>query len=398
MKYKIICLMLFPLFFIPGAGKTEPFLINAYYGYYDTEGKVPGLPSESLIGPILEDWMYPENAIEGTRIAVLFPHLKDPYWIAVYYGIQKEAERLGIGIELHMAGGYRNLGKQALQLEEVYEKAKEGYYHGLIIGPVQFNKSKLNNIFKKLKNINIPIVAVITDAYTEDISSKSLVSYQDVGYFVAEYLLKLTKGEKVRIAVFPGPKGTGWAPDSYNGFLEGLQNIEGGNNVEIAHVVWGDTGDKTQRHLVNYFLKKYKDFDYFIGNALAANAMLSKGPDGEEAALNKYRANHPNLRIISTYLIPEVYDLIQNKKILASATDHMMMQGMISMDMVVRIINGEKTGDTTTNLPFRASPRLQMITQDNISDWPYEKIFGERNYQQKYVLEPAVTLNPIIPK
>ena len=391
MKYRIFILIFF--LFLTCIGNTEPFQVDAYYGHYNTDDKVPGIPSASLIGPVSEEWIYPAEIKKTTRVAVLFPHLKDPYWVAVYYGIQKEAERLGVGLELQEAGGYRNLGKQALQLEEVYEKVKQGYYHGLIIGPVQFRKSKLDNIFKKLKELNVPIVAVVTDAYTADISAKSLVSYQDVGYLVAEYLLKLTEGKKAKIVVFPGPKGTGWAPDSYYGFLEGLEDIKGGDKIEIAHVAWGDTGDKIQRHLANYFLKKYKNFDYFIGNPLAANAVLSEGPGGEESPITKYKANHPNLKVISTYLIPDVYDLIRNKKILASTNDYMMMQGVMSMDMVVRIINGEKPGDAITNFPFRTSPQLKMITQNNISSYPFEEIFGDRDYQLKFSLEPKLILD-----
>jgi len=56
-------------------------------------------------------------------IGVSFPHLKDPYWLAVDYGIVDEAQILGVGIELVAAQGYNDLTGQINQVENLANRA-----------------------------------------------------------------------------------------------------------------------------------------------------------------------------------------------------------------------------------------------------------------------------------
>ena len=51
------------------------------------------------------------------NLCVLFPHLKDSYWVAVNYGIVQEAERLGVRAYTYQAGGYDQLPKQLSLVE-----------------------------------------------------------------------------------------------------------------------------------------------------------------------------------------------------------------------------------------------------------------------------------------
>ncbi|WP_292694936.1 hypothetical protein [Mesorhizobium sp.] len=41
------------------------------------------------------DYVPLEKAEKPWKLCVLFPHLKDSYWVSVDYGIVKEAKRLG---------------------------------------------------------------------------------------------------------------------------------------------------------------------------------------------------------------------------------------------------------------------------------------------------------------
>ncbi|MBV8123778.1 MAG: hypothetical protein JO370_06820, partial [Paucibacter sp.] len=51
------------------------------------------------------------------RIAFLFPHLKDPYWLGCDYGVISEARRLGLNVDILVANGYDDLVGQLHQME-----------------------------------------------------------------------------------------------------------------------------------------------------------------------------------------------------------------------------------------------------------------------------------------
>ena len=43
------------------------------------------------------------------RIGVLFPHLKDPFWLGCAYAVFEQAKRLGVETTLLAASGYNDL-------------------------------------------------------------------------------------------------------------------------------------------------------------------------------------------------------------------------------------------------------------------------------------------------
>ena len=59
-----------------------------------------------------------EKAAKAWRICTSIPHLKDPYWAAVNFGLIDEAKRMGVGMRLFEAGGYGNLELQRKQIGE----------------------------------------------------------------------------------------------------------------------------------------------------------------------------------------------------------------------------------------------------------------------------------------
>ncbi len=290
----------------------EKIQVDSYYGIYDAAQKKSGLPNPSLQITKTELWSPPEKANRAYNIAVLFPHLKDPFWISVNYGIAMKMKKFGIGMQLWHAGGYRNLGKQTLQLQHILENKEK--YDGVIIGAVQFKKTKLENIYKELDAAGVPIIAVVNDSYTPSVKAKSLVSWRDLGYQSGKFLVQHSQGRKVSVLIFPGAKGTGWAPASLDGFKQALIDFDQNKNVVVLPPVWGDTGDKAQRHLANFILERYENVDYVVGNALAANALVTKGPNGEEVPTIKHQKRHPDLYQKIYQTAEEIKSHLQNFK------------------------------------------------------------------------------------
>ena len=86
--------------------------------------------------------------------------------------------------------------------------------------------------------------------------------------------------------------------------------------------------------------------------------------------------NIVNTKVVSTYIIPDVYDLIKQGKIEAAPSDMTVTQGIIAVNMMAKILNGKKAG---IDFPFRVGPNIPVITKDNLLN--YESMFGTKNYQ-----------------
>lgn len=348
-----------------------PVKVNSYYGQYDAKLKKPGLPSKSLKGPKQEEWSPPEKANKPYMIGVSFPHLKDSYWIAVNYGIISEAKRLGVGVHLLEAGGYDNLTKQTEQLLELVQEGVDG----IILGAISYTAldTSVSDIVKK----GLPVVEVINDIQAQDITAKALVSFFDMGYCAGEFVAhdaKASGKEEINVVFLPGPQDSGWAPETLEGFKTAGYIFPG--KINILSVKWGDTGKEVQSALIKEILESHSQIDYIVGNAVAADA----APD-----LLKETERDKSIKVVSTYIIPTLYDKIRSGSVAAAPSDLSMTQGRIAVNMMVRILNGEKAGE---GFPFRAGPIIPTITKENIDRYPYEMLFGPRDFKPEFKLEP----------
>lgn len=333
--------------------------------------KKPGQASQELKGPKLEEWTAPGHTAHPYTIGVSFPHIKDSYWVAVNYGIIQEAKRLGVGIKLLEAGGYDNLDRQIEQIQELGRSNVDG----IILGSISY--SGMDKIISDIVKQNTPVVEVINDVHAQQISAKALVSFYEMGFYAGEFLAEHAENSglsDLKIAFLPGPENSGWAPDTLHGFKDALEYFPG--QVDIVDVKWGDTGYAKQEELVREIMAAHKRIDYLVGNAVAA---------GVAPAILEDLGRNKDTAIVSTYIIPALYDKIQKGKVIASPSDLTVFQGRMAVDMMVRILNGEKPGK---DFPFRSGPFIPTITTDNIGNYPYEGLFGPREYKPVFKLKP----------
>ena len=361
----------------PSLGADEappwwPIQVKSWYGIYDPGRKEPGHAAVSLNRPKLEQWVPPRAPSGRYTIGVCFPHMKDPYWSAVNYGIIAEARRLGLGVRMTVAGGYNEGARQVAHLR-AHLKDKVA---GVILAAVDYEG--YGPVIEELRQAGIPVVEVINDILTPAVSAKALVSFHEVGYLVGEYVAAHAEKaglDMLRIAFFPGPKNAGWAPETLSGFMEALEYYPG--RVDVVDVAWGDTGRDEQARLVRRSLAENPDVNYVVGNAVAAEAapeiLRDMGLSGKVA-------------VVSSYIMPSLYDHIVRGEVLAAAADLNVFQGRMAVDMMARIFNGEVPG---RDFPFRAGPFIPMVTTENIVNYPYEGLFGPRDYQPVFRLEPG---------
>ncbi|WP_207161425.1 TMAO reductase system periplasmic protein TorT [Rhabdochromatium marinum] len=353
-------------------------MVNAYDGEYLVDTKIPGAPAASLRGPVVEPWHYVEQAQETYRIGVLFPHLKDSYWSAVAFGVTERAVASGVAFELMEAGGYPNLAVQIQQLRQFRERKVDG----VILAGIAYDK--LDNEVAATVAAGIPVVAMINDIRAPQIQAKSMVSFREMGAKVGDYLRDNKVAERpVKIAFFPGPQDSGWAPESLAGFVEAIEDTP---EIQPLTPFWGDTDARTQRSLIRRAFHFYPDIDYLVGNAVMAQVAPS--------VLAELGRSPGEVRILSTYLIPQVYAHIQAGQVEAASADLNIDQGRIAMDMIIRLLDGQRSG---VDFPFRAGPQIPIITADTIKEYPFERLFGARNFAPVFSYRPDAPQEPETP-
>lgn len=359
------------LFFIlivglASVGGAEELMVHGYYGHYDAEQKISGFPSTSLQAPKTDRWTVPVPR-KAYHIGVLFPHLKDPYWETANYGIFSHARKLNLKITLYTAGAYTNFGNQRMQLTDLVAQKK---VDGILLASVDY--TKMDPFVDAFSKAGIPIVALINDIHAPNIKAKVMVSFFEMGYMVCRYIIDHSIQKDLKIAILPGPKKSGWAADTVKGFLEALTHFKNPHQeITLLEPLYGDTRQDVQRMRLDILNRKENHgLDYIVGNAVAAVEAVDY--------LKKNRDIHPMGKIVSTYITSKVYQQIKRGCILAALSDQSISQCQIALDMVVKILNGEKAG---RDFPFRVSPLIPLITTENIAGYEYEKLFGKKGFK-----------------
>ncbi len=315
-------------------------------------------------GPVKNVMYTPlKRADKKWKICVSFPHMKDPYWLAVDYGVSQEAKELGVEMHLVEAGGYTHLSTQISQIQDCVS----GGAQAVVIGAISY--TGLNPTVKRLHDKKIPVIDLVNGMSSPYSSAHSLVSFKTMGYEAGEYIAKLhPKGTpEVEVAWFPGPPGAGWVEDGNKGFLEAVKN----SAIKVVSTKYGDTGKEIQLKLVEDTLDADPNIKYIVGTsptALAAVDLLR-----ERNLMNK-------IKVVSYYFTPGVYRDIQQGLILAAPTDSAVIQGRISIDQAVRILEGK---------PYmkRVGPKIFVITKANVHSFDYSSSLAPPNWS------PVFTVN-----
>ncbi len=280
-------------------------------------------PFDYLNKPRLMQHTPLEKAQKPWRLCISYPHLKDSYWLSVNYGMVEEARRLGVSFRLFEAGGYPNLANQIKQIKKCVDHGADA----LIVGTVSFGglTQEIIRIAKK-----IPVIAAVNDIDSRGISAKIGVSWVEMGAKTGAWLASRHPAgtRPVRIALFPGPKGPEWV----NFVMRGFEKAIAGSAVEVVVTSRGDTGKEIQRNLVEEVLENYSSLDYIVGTAVTAEAAIG---------ILRQRRHAKNPAIISFYFTHGVFRGIRRGRILAAPTDSPVLQGRLSIEQAVRVLENK---------------------------------------------------------
>lgn len=304
-----------------------------------------------------------EKASKKWHICVLFPHMKDSYWVGVDYGIVDQAKKLGVKATILQAGGYTEAAKQVSQYNDCVALGVDA----IVIGAI--SEAGLAKSMQEGKAKGIVQVGVINPLTSDVADAKIYANYDVAAEAGAKFLVEKLKGYegKVNLLHFPGPQGSGWAELSTEGVKRGIE----GSHIEMVDAKYGDTGKSIQLKLLEDALQTYDDLDVIFGTAVTAEVAKQAI---QEAGVER------DITIASYYSNEGIVDLVKKGEVAATVTESPVMEARIAIDLAVRILEKKEH--------FRhLNPSMSVVTKDNIGSVDMTRTFAPKGFTPVYSVD-----------
>lgn len=303
-----------------------------------------------------------EKASKPWNICVLFPHMKDTFWVAVDYGVVQQAKAEGVDMTLYQAGGYENLPKQLSQFDD----CMASNYDAIVIGAI--SEAGLARKIKEATAAGKPVISTVNPVAKAATTSKFFVDFTKMGDQTGAFLVDYLKGKTGNVVAFPGPSGSGWAEQFLNGFKDAIKPA---NNVDLLGSKFGDSGVAVQLSLIQNALQAYPNMNVIWGCSPAA-----------EAAIGAVRqAGKPNMLILSSYENQAMLDALNKDEILGFATQYPVLEGRVAIDTAVRILEHK---------PYikYGQPIPDMIDKADLSKIDMSLVLAPADFKAQYSVKP----------
>jgi protein TorT len=298
------------------------------------------------------------------RIAYLFPHIKDPYWIGCSFGVISEAKRLGIAVDIFPADGYNDLIGQLRQTDEVMA----GRYDAIVISPISLTAN--NSSITKARALGLPVFELANDSTSDDLTIKVTTSLKSMGTDATGWVIEDAKKrglKSINIALLPGPKDAGWVKGEVDGTLAAVQSAS--IKVNVLDIRYGDSDRIEQSQLAEQLLAQYgKKLDYIIGCTGCAPA--ARLPIAQAGFKGK-------IRIVAYDLTREIATLIRSKEISAAADTKGVSQARVVTDAAVNFLEGRTNARA---LPHTILIKLGLVDQNNIGSYAFDTSIAPDSY------------------
>jgi protein TorT len=299
-----------------------------------------------------------EKATKPWNICVLFPHMKDSFWVAADYGIVEEAKRQNVNVTLYEAGGYENLPKQLAQFDDCLA----GNFDAIIVAPI--SEAGFEKEFAKGVASGKPVISTINPVAKSNVTSKMTLDYVLMGEQTGRALIDVLNGKSAKVGTFPGPSGSGWAEAFLGGFKKAVKDK---SNIVMLDDKFGDSGVAVQLGLVQNALQAYPDMNVIWGCAPAAEAAI-----GAMA-----QAGKKDMIIMASYENQAMLDALQKNEIVGFATLYPVLQTRVAIDTAVRVLEHKEYVKSAQAIP-------EAITKSNIDKINMDLVLAPANFKAAY--------------
>lgn len=305
------------------------------------------------------------------RIAFLFPHLKDPYWVGCNYGVISEAHRLGVAVDVIAAAGYDDLANQLEQMDH----AIAARYDAIVLSPI--NMTFNNASIAKARAAGIPVFQLANDSRSDDLTIKVTTSLRGMGLEAMRWVIRdaQQRGLKaVNIALLPGPAGAGWVKGEVDGTR--IAADEAPIKVHILEVRYGDSDMGGQARLAEQILARHgAKLDYILGCTGCA-------PAAYQPLINAGLQH--KVRLVAYDLTSEIARMIAKKEIVAAVDTKGVSQARVAIDAVVNVLEGR-----SKELPHTILVNLGMVDQSNFAEYPFNTSIAPPGFKAVLNYDPA---------
>lgn len=310
-------------------------------------------------------------ATKRWRIAFLFPHLKDAYWVGCNYGVISEARRLGVAVDVIAASGYDDLSNQLSQMSE----AISARYDAIVLSPI--NMTFNNSSIAKARAAGIPVFQLANDSRSEDLTIKVTTSLRGMGLEATRWVIRdaQQRGMKsINIALLPGPAGAGWVKGEVDGTRMAAEAAP--INVRILEVRYGDSDFRVQTQLAEQILAKNgAKLDYILGCTGCAPAAYQ--PLLKAGLQNK-------IRLVAYDLTSDIAEMIGKKEIYAAVDTKGVSQARVVINAAVNMLEGR-----SKDLPHTILINLGMVDYNNFADYPFNTSIPPAGYKAVLSYDPS---------
>ncbi|MDO8652034.1 MAG: TMAO reductase system periplasmic protein TorT [Undibacterium sp.] len=301
-------------------------------------------------------------ASKAWRIAFLFPHLKDPYWVGCAYGVMSEAKRLGVEVDIFPADGYNDLVGQLRKMDE----AIAAKYDAIVISPL--SQTANNPSIAKARAQGIPVFELANDSNSDDLTIKVTTSLKSMGKDALQWVIQdaQQRGLKsINIALLPGPADAGWVKGEVDGTREAASKAA--MKVNILAIAYGDSDRIGQTQLAAQLISEYgKNLDYILGCTGCAPAAILPL---KEAGLNG------KIKIVAYDLTREIAGLIAKGDIVASVDTKGVSQARVTINAAVNFLEGR-----TKVLPHTILVKLGLVDGSNYTKYKFDSSTAPDGY------------------
>lgn len=304
-----------------------------------------------------------EPASRPWRIAFLFPHLKDPYWVGCSYGVMTEAQRLGVAADILPATGYDDLAGQLRKMDE----AIAAKYDAIVLSPISMTAN--NPSIAKARAQGIPVFELANDSSSDDLTVKITTSLTSMGFETTRWVINdaQKRGLKsINIALLPGPADAGWVKGEVEGTRQTARRAP--IKINILDIKYGDSGSALQTQLATQLLTQHGDkLDYILGCTGCAPAVVRPL---KEAGLSG------KVRIVAYDLTREIAGLVRSGDIYAASDTKGVSQARVAINTVVNFLEKRNT-----ELPHSILIKLGLVSQDNYAGYDFDSSVAPDDYK-----------------
>lgn len=331
--------------------KFDPIPVYAIYPPLKKNGSADDALATGRV--VSETYAMAAPASRSWRIAFLFPHVKDPYWVDCTYGLISEAHRLGVAIDIFPADGYDDLLGQLRKMDEVIA-AK---YDAIVISPI--SQTANNASIAKARSLGIPVFEMANDSTSDDLTIKVTSSLKGMGVDTTEWVIADAQRrglKEINVALLPGPADAGWVMGEVEGTREAAKKSK--IKINIVDIKYGDSDLIGQSRLAERMLSEHgKNIDYILGCTDCAPAAILPV---KMAGLGK------KIRIVAYGLTREMIGHIRRGEVAAATDVKGVSQARVVINAAVNFLEGR-----IAKRPHTILIRLGMVDASNCATYDY---------------------------